>query len=113
MYRIVHSDNQRKGALAAVAFEGHAHGSEVSFFVGDLPPGKGPALHKHPYSETCIVRSGEAAMNVDCEDVTARAGDVVVIGADTPHRFVASGDERLDMVCIHASDEFVIEWLGE
>ena len=113
MFRIVHADDQRKGAIAAVEFEGEPFGSEVSFFLGDLAPGKGPGLHKHPYSETCIVRSGQAAMTVDGEEVTAIAGDIVVIGPETPHRFAAIGDGRLEMVCIHASDRFIIEWLDD
>ena len=113
MFHIVHRDDQRKGAIAAVEFEGESYGSAVSFFLGDLSPGKGPGLHKHPYSETCIVRSGQAAMTVDGEEVVAGAGDIVVIGPETPHRFVAIGDERLDMVCIHAADRFSIDWLSE
>ena len=28
-----------------------------------------------------------------------------------PHGFTALGNERLDMICIHASDRFIIEWL--
>jgi mannose-6-phosphate isomerase-like protein (cupin superfamily) len=81
------------------------------FFLGNLAPGKGLGLHQHPYSETCIVLSGQAAMVVDGEEVVACAGDVVVIGSATPHRFTAIGDERLDMVCVHASYRFIIESL--
>src|SRR5947199_77992 len=71
---------------------------------GNLPPGKGPGLHQHPYAETCVVLSGQAAMVVDGEEVVAGTGDIVVIGSATPHCFTAIGDERLDMVCVHASD---------
>jgi mannose-6-phosphate isomerase-like protein (cupin superfamily) len=112
MFHILHHQDQRKGKIAAVEFEGEPYGAGVSFFLGNLPPGKGPGLHKHPYSETCIVLSGQAAMVVDGEEVVACAGDTVVIGSATPHRFTAIGDERLDMVCIHASDRFIIESLG-
>ncbi len=112
MLRIVHRDEQRKGAIADVEFEGAAYGSEVSIFLGDLLPGKGPGLHKHLYSETCVVRSGHAAMTVDGEEVVAGAGDIVVIGPETPHGFTAIGDEQLDTVCIHASDRFIIKWLN-
>jgi quercetin dioxygenase-like cupin family protein len=113
MFHIVHREEQQSGALAAVQFEGDSYGSDVSFFLGNLPPGKGPGLHTHPYSETCIVMSGKAAMTVDGADVLAGAGDIVVIGPETPHRFAAAGDKRLDMVCIHASDRFVIDWLDD
>ena len=112
MFHILHRSDQRKGAIAAVEFEGEPLGAGVSFFIGDLEPGKGPRLHKHPYSETCIVRSGQVAMIVDGKEVVAGPGDIVVIGSETSHRFTAIGGERLNMVCIHASDRFIIEWLS-
>ena len=113
MYSILNCRDQRKGAIAAVEFEGKPYGAGISFFRGDLPPGKGPGLHKHPYAETCIVLAGQAAMVIDGEEVVASAGDIVVIGPATPHGFTAVGDERLEMVCIHASDRFVIESVNE
>ena len=112
MYHILHRRDQRRGAIAAVEFEGEPYGAGVSFFQGNLQPGKGPGLHQHPYPETCIVLSGQAAMVVDGEEAVAGAGDIVVIGPATPHRFTAIGEERLDMVCVHASSRFVIEPLG-
>jgi mannose-6-phosphate isomerase-like protein (cupin superfamily) len=111
MLHILHRHDQRKGAIAAVEFEGEPYAAGVSFFLGNLSPGKGPGLHKHPYSETCIVLSGQAAMVVDGQEVVVGAGDIVVIGSATPHRFTAIGDERLDMICVHASDRFIIESL--
>ena len=112
MFHVVHSDDLKKGAIAAVEFEGHLYGAQISFFRGELEPGMGPGLHKHPYPETCIVISGSVAMTVDGEEIIGRAGDVVVIAPETPHTFKAVGDEPLHGVCIHASDRFVIDWLG-
>jgi mannose-6-phosphate isomerase-like protein (cupin superfamily) len=43
------------------------------------------------------------------KEVIAGAGDIVVIGPDTPHRFTAIGTEPLDAIAIHASDRVVIE----
>ena len=113
MFHILKPCDQRKGPIAKVEFEGAPYGAGLSFFEGNLPPGKGPGLHKHPYPETCIVLSGQAAMVVDGEKITVGAGDIVVIGPETPHRFTAVGDERLDMVCVHASDHFIIETLPD
>lgn len=113
MFRILKPCDQRRGPIANVEFEGATYGAGISFFQGNLLPGKGPGLHKHPYPETCIVLSGQAAMLVDEEEVVARTGDIVVIGPATPHRFTAIGDERLDMVCVHASDRVIIERLGD
>lgn len=113
MFQIVRRQDQRKGTIAAVQFEGEPYGSQVSFFIGDLQPGKGPGLHKHPYPETCIVSSGQAAMTVDAEEVVAVGGDIIVIGPETPHRFTAIGDDRLEMLCIHAADRITIDWLND
>jgi mannose-6-phosphate isomerase-like protein (cupin superfamily) len=111
VFRILHKDDQIKGAIAAVEFEGARHGAGVSFFIGNLAPGRGPRLHRHPYAETCIVLAGRALISVDGRDVVAGAGDIVVIGPKTPHRFVAAGERNLEMICIHALDRFIIEWL--
>jgi mannose-6-phosphate isomerase-like protein (cupin superfamily) len=113
MFQILKRCDQRKGSIATVEFEGEPYGAGVSFFLGNLQPGKGPGLHQHPYPETCIVLAGQAAMVVDGQEVVASAGDIVVIGAEMPHRFTAIGDERLDMVCVHASDHFVIERVSD
>jgi quercetin dioxygenase-like cupin family protein len=113
MFRIVNGRDQKKGAIAAVEFEGHPYGAGISFFQGNIEPGKGPGLHKHPYPETCIVFSGRAAVVVDGQHVMAAAGDVVLIGPETPHRFTAIGDEPLVALAIHASDRFIIENLGD
>jgi mannose-6-phosphate isomerase-like protein (cupin superfamily) len=113
MLHLLRPRNQRKGAIADVEFEGEPYGAGVSFFLGNALPGIGPPLHKHPYAEVCIVRSGQAAMTVDGQDIVAHAGDIVVIGPGTPHRFVSTGDEQLEMACIHANSHFIIEWLGD
>ena len=94
MFHIVNRSDQKKGAIAAVEFEGHPYGAGISFFQGNREPGKGPGLHKHPYPETCVVFSGRAAMVVDGQEVIAGAGDVVVIGPETPHRFTQSATNR-------------------
>jgi hypothetical protein len=65
MFHILHRNEQQKGAIAAVEFEGGPYDADVSFFVGDLEPGQGPGMHKHPYSETCIVHSGQVEATID------------------------------------------------
>jgi len=111
MFHVLRRGDQRQGPIAAVEFEGQQYDAGISFFMGDLEPGKGPRLHRHPYSETCIIRSGQAAMVIDQKEVLAGPGDIVVTGPQTPHRFAAIGEERLVAVCIHASDRFIVEWL--
>jgi mannose-6-phosphate isomerase-like protein (cupin superfamily) len=92
-----------------VTFEGDSHGSGVSFFLVDNQPGAGPDLHRHPYSETWIVRSGSVRFTADGTEIDAGPGDIVVVGAETPHKFKNVGTGRLEIVCIHASPRMIQE----
>jgi quercetin dioxygenase-like cupin family protein len=62
---------QKRAANRTLRFEGEDHGSGVSMFLVDNEPGEGPALHRHPYSETWVVRSGRARFTADGQDVEA------------------------------------------
>ena len=94
-------------------FEGAPYGSDVSFFVVDAAPGDGPALHRHPYSETFVVQAGRARFEVDGRLVEAVAGDAVVVAPGTAHAFCALGPERLQMVAIHAASRMETTWIEE
>lgn len=114
MLHILRPGDQRRGAIATTEFEGGPYGTGFPFFVGSAAPGSsGPRLHRHPYAEVCIVRAGQAEMTVDGKELVAGPGDIIVVGPGASHRFRAIGDEWLDMVCIHASDRFIIEWLAD
>ncbi len=84
-------------------FEGEPYGGGVSFFLINNEPGAGPDLHRHPYSETWIVRSGRGRFTTDGVDIEAGPGDIIVATAGTPHKFKNIGAERLVAVCIHAA----------
>ncbi len=77
------------------------------------PPGSGPSLHQHPYEEVFIVQEGRATYVLGDEERVVEAGEIVVAPANTPHRFVNSGDGPLRQVDIHASPRFIAEWLEE
>ncbi len=72
--------------------------------------GVGPRLHKHPYAETFIIRRGSAVFTVDGTEVVGRAGQILVVPADTPHKF-KTGPEGYEAVHIHANGTFETEWL--
>jgi mannose-6-phosphate isomerase-like protein (cupin superfamily) len=92
-------------------FEGRDHGSTVtSFIVTDYGQGGGPGLHRHPYDETFIVQAGAATFTAGDETIEARAGQVVVVPANTPHKFESGGG--LTMVTIHSNDHLIQEELG-
>ncbi len=97
----------------AGSFEGGPYGSEVSFFVVDAAPGEGPALHRHPYSETFVVQAGQGRFELGGRPVGAVAGDVVVVPPGTAHRFRCVGPEHLRLVSIHAAPHMDTTWLEE
>jgi mannose-6-phosphate isomerase-like protein (cupin superfamily) len=92
-----------------VTFEGEPHGSGVSFFLVNNDPGSGPDLHKHPYPETWIVRSGTARVTAGDHEIDVGPGDIAVVSAETPHKFKNTGTGKLDIICIHASPRFIQE----
>ena len=91
-------------------FNGHEHGATVSFFLSHNRPGTGPKLHRHPYEETFIVEEGEVLFTVGEDTVEATAGDIVVVPAGTPHKFLAhSASHR--QVSIHPAARMETDWL--
>jgi mannose-6-phosphate isomerase-like protein (cupin superfamily) len=113
MHRLIRKGELQPSPGGTVTFEGDPHGSGVSFFLVNSEPGSGPDLHRHPYSETWIVRSGKARLTADGQDFEAGPGDIAVVGPNTPHKFKNVGIDRLEIVCIHASPRMIQEELEE
>jgi len=91
------------GSEATRRFEGDGHGSSVSFFYVNGPPGSGPSLHRHPYEETFIVESGEALFVVGDREIEATGGQIVIAPPNTPHKFTNTGTGTLHLVGIHSA----------
>ena len=113
MYKVIRVDEVQRSPGGTVTFEGEPHGSGVSFFHVNNAPGEGPDLHRHPYSETWIVRSGRARMSADGQVLEAGPGDIMVVGPETPHKFKNMGTERLEIICVHSSPRIIQEELEE
>lgn len=111
MHRVIRSGELQPTPGGTIRFEGQAYGGDVSLFLVNNEPGKGPDLHRHPYSEMWIVRGGRARITADGVDIEAGPGDMVVVGPHTPHKFKNIGEGRLDIICIHASPQFIQEEL--
>ena len=56
---------------------------------------------------------GSVTFTAGDEVAEARGGQVVLVPAGVPHRFVNSGAGRLKQIDIHASGRFITEWLDE
>jgi len=70
-------------------------------------PAQGPPLHTHPYVEVAFTLEGCATITVGDETLEVKAGGIAVIPANTPHRFVNSGNTILCQIDIHASPRFI------
>jgi mannose-6-phosphate isomerase-like protein (cupin superfamily) len=112
VYEVIREGEIPRSPGGTLTFEGEGHGSGVSFFLVYNEPGAGPDLHRHPYSETWIVRSGKALITADGKTFEAGRGDIAVVGPNTPHMFKNAGTERLDIICIHASPKMIQESLA-
>jgi mannose-6-phosphate isomerase-like protein (cupin superfamily) len=107
VHSVIRSQDQEPSPGGTIRFEGEAHGSGVSFFLVNNQPGEGPGLHKHPYSETWIVRGGKVLFTADGQEIEAAPGDILVVGPETPHKFENTGTGLLELVCIHAAPRMV------
>lgn len=95
-------------------FEGYQHGNtDISFIWADMPPGDSVRLHKHPYKEVFIIQEGLVTFTVDSTTIEARAGQIVIVPADTSHKFINSGDGRLNQIDIHVSKQIITQWLQD
>jgi mannose-6-phosphate isomerase-like protein (cupin superfamily) len=113
VYNVIRSGDLQPSPTGTVRVEGEPYGSGVSIFLVNNEPGAGPGLHRHPYPETWVVRSGKAVVTAGGEDIEAGAGDIVVVHSQVPHKFKNAGTGRLDIICIHPSPTIIQEDLEE
>ncbi|WP_228845331.1 cupin domain-containing protein [Phototrophicus methaneseepsis] len=100
------------GGETSRQFEGYLHGdANISFFINDTPPGKGPSLHQHPYEEVFIVQDGCLTFTVGHTTFDAVAGQIVVVPPETPHKFINAGPEPARHVDVHVSPRMITTWL--
>jgi quercetin dioxygenase-like cupin family protein len=88
-------------------FHGENHSAPISAYIVNAKPGQGPPLHKHPYVEVIFMLEGSATVTIGHETREVTAGAIAIIPANTPHRFVNSGDILLRQIDIHASPKFI------
>lgn len=96
----------------AYRFEGHDHGPvDVSFFLVEAQPGRGPSLHTHPYAEVFVILQGEVCFTVGEETITATAGQLVIVPPEIPHAYVNAGTGSVRHLDIHGSGRMITDWL--
>lgn len=113
MYTIIPLSDFQINATA-YRFEGGIYGDvAVSFFLVHTAPGQGASLHWHPYAEVFLVQEGKAAFVVGSETVTVDSGNVVIVPAQTPHKYTNVGTTPLRMRGIHPTKEIIQYQLEE
>jgi mannose-6-phosphate isomerase-like protein (cupin superfamily) len=98
------------GSEDASTFHGHAHGAQVSFFLSHNRQGTGPKLHRHPYEETFVVQEGDVLFTLGENTIEAGPGDIIVVPAGAPHKFVSRGQTHRQF-SIHPVARMETEWL--
>ena len=81
----------------------------VSVFLFNGGPGRGPGPHRHPYDEIQFIQEGRGLWNVNGEEFEAGAGDILVIKAGEVHSFRCIGDGPLVQLDVHLSPRFIQE----
>lgn len=93
-------------------FEGYKYDdTSITFIIVNAAPGSGPKLHQHPYKEILIVQEGEVEITINDKKIKAQGGQVFIIPANTPHKFVNTGNIMLKQVDLHLSSKFITDWL--
>lgn len=82
---------------------------QISAFLLNAQPGRGPGPHRHPYDEVQFIREGRGLYTVNGKEFEAGAGDILVIKAGEVHGFKCIGDSPLIQVDIHLSPRFIQE----
>jgi quercetin dioxygenase-like cupin family protein len=108
MYRLRQQDLPLEGS--SHNFVGADHGDvNMSAFLVDARPGRGPGPHRHPYDEIQFVREGRGLWTVNGQEFEAGAGDILVIKAGEIHSFRSIGEAPLVELAVHLSPRFIQE----
>lgn len=65
-----------------------------------VPPGGGPAPHRHDFEEMFTVLDGEIEVEFRGEQRTARAGETVNIPSNAPHAFKNRSEQPARLLCM-------------
>lgn len=71
--------------------------------MSDNPPGRGAIEHRHSCAELFFVYEGRGTYTVDGQEITAEAGDVVIVPAKAWHSFRSDEHTRLRHVAVFDS----------
>jgi quercetin dioxygenase-like cupin family protein len=83
---------------------------EVRIGIQSSPPGYATPLHSHPYTEILTILEGEGVAWIEggADEIALAPGMTVVLPANLPHAFRATGDTPLVTYGLHVSPDRVV-----
>ncbi len=87
--------------------------TEVSYIWVDLPPRGALRLHWHPFKEIFIIQEGIATFAIGSATLEAHTGQMVIVPADVPHKFMNSSDRQLKQIDTNVARHFITQWLED
>ena len=112
-YTILNRDELPRDANTYEFVGSQYQDTEILFIWVDMPPGGTIRLHKHPYKEIFIIQEGVATFTVDSAIVEANAGQIIIVPADVPHKFMNLNTNQLKQIDIHVNRQFITDWLED
>ena len=102
------------GDVYTVLLSGEDTAGHTCLIEMRIPPGGGPAPHRHTFEETFTVLDGEIEVTVRGETYTVAAGSTAHVPGGAPHSFTNATDRpaRLLCTCAPAGQEAFFEAVG-
>jgi quercetin dioxygenase-like cupin family protein len=107
---------RNKGGATYQTLVGDEQGSTpIRVGIQSSPPGYKTPLHSHPYMEVLTVLEGKGQASIPGNEalIQLEPGVTLVVPADTPHWFIATGNQPLKILGIHASPHRLVRVLDQ
>lgn len=88
------------GDSYTILLTGEQTGGQYCLIDMHVPPGGGPAPHRHDFEEMFSVLDGEIEISFRGETRTARAGETVNIPSNAPHAFTNKTATPARLLCM-------------
>ena len=104
---IAHPDSDKSlphiglvGDTYTITVTGDDTGGRFCVIDMHIPPGGGPAPHRHDFEETFILLEGEMEATFRGKKSIVRAGDTINIPSNAPHQFHNASSKPVRLLCI-------------
>ena len=87
------------GDIYTILLSGKDTANKFCLIDMQIPPGGGPAPHRHDFEETFCVLEGEVVVTFRGRKVTVRAGETANVPANAPHFVHNESDTMAHVLC--------------